>query len=341
MNFNGYIKLYRKILDWEWFDNSYMVHLYLDLILNANIQDKRWHGEVIKRGQLMTSISRLHDETNIPVSTIRRCLKKLENTGEITIETTNKFSLVTICHYDCYQVNEQASEQTEEQSEEQSDKQSSDKQATNKRQTDEQQLKNIKNIKKDKNDKKERNITSLDSDENVSLSFENVWKTYGGKGTKSVAKSRYEKLPLKVKKDVLKYIPYYLSFTMPQYRKGFEVFISREQWKNILHDPLGREIPFCDEQGNRLYHIANEEGFKDWFNGMVADTNIPKISVMTPDRKVNLNICYTLYKNKISLVMKIVLENERYIEMANSGMISFDYIFNPVNLIKICENGEN
>lgn len=333
MNYNGYIKLYRKILDWEWFDNSYMVHLYLDLILNANIQDKSWHGEVIKRGQIMTSVSRLHEETNIPVSTIRRCLKKLENTGEITIETTNKFSLVTICNYDCYQANEQTSEQTDEQT--------SDKQATNKRQTDEQQLKNIKNIKKDKNDKKERNITSLDSDENVLLSFENIWNLYGKKGTKSTAKSRYEKLPQKTKRDILKYIPYYLSFTVPQYRKGFEVFISKEQWKNVLQDKFGNDIPFCDSEGNKLYHIANDDKFKDWFNEMVANTNIPKITVMTPDRKVNLNICYTLYKDKISLAMKTVLKDEKYIEMANSGMLSFDYIFNPVNLIKICEKGVN
>lgn len=147
----GYIKLYRKIVNWEWFDNSYMVHLYLYLIIYANTQDRRWHGDIIKRGQLLTSVSRLHDETNIPISTIRRCLKRLEKTGEIIVKATNRFSTITICNYDSYQANEQTDEQTDELSSEQIN----NKQETNNRLSDEQHLKNNKNNKNDKNNKKE------------------------------------------------------------------------------------------------------------------------------------------------------------------------------------------
>lgn len=162
MEQNGYIKLYRKILNWEWFDNSYMVHLYIELLLSANIQDRSWHGETIKRGQFLTSISHLKDETKIPASTIRRCLKKLVSTGEISIKTTNKFSIITICNYDSYQANEQVSgEQVANKW--QADEQTSGEQVANKRFSNEQQLKNIKNDKNDKNGRKEEttNVVSL------------------------------------------------------------------------------------------------------------------------------------------------------------------------------------
>lgn len=151
------------MLNWEWFDDSYMVHLYLYLIICANTQDRRWHGSIVQRGQLLTSVSRLHDETNIPISTIRRCLKKLEKTEEITIKTTNKYSIITICRYDSYQTggiggeqtDEQSSGQTDEQANGQSAEQTDDKQTTNEWTSNEQHLKNNKNNKNDKNNKKE------------------------------------------------------------------------------------------------------------------------------------------------------------------------------------------
>lgn len=173
------------------------------------------------------------------------------------------------------------------------------------------------------------------------LAFENVWKSYGRKGTKSVAKSRYEKLTKRKKEAIVKYIPYYLAFKEPQFRKGFEVFISREQWVNVLQDPNGKEIPYLDDKGKALYHVADLEKFKEWFNRLIRGSSIPEVSAVTPDRLVNLNYCYTLYPKEMTKAMKVILHNERYIEMANKGMITFDYIFNPKNIIKICEQGGN
>lgn len=173
------------------------------------------------------------------------------------------------------------------------------------------------------------------------LAFENVWKSYGKKGTKATAKSRYNKLSTKKKEAIAQYIPYYLAFTVPQYRKGFEVFISREQWKNLLQDPNGNEIPFRGEDGKPLFHVADIDKFKDWFNKLVSESNIPQVVEVTPDRLVNLNICYTLYPKIMTRAVSTVLHSKRYQEMASKGMITFDYIFNPKNIIKICEQGEN
>ncbi len=99
----GHIKIDRKILNWEWYSDYKMVHLFIHLLLKANYKDNTWQGRVIKRGQLITGIHKLSGNTGLSVSQTRTCLTKLQTTGEIAIEVTNKFSVVTICKYETYQ----------------------------------------------------------------------------------------------------------------------------------------------------------------------------------------------------------------------------------------------
>lgn len=100
---NSFIKIYRGLLDWEWFKDSNMVHLYIYLLVKANYADNRFQGVEVKRGQLITGRKSLSFATGISENSIRTCLDKLVSTNEITIQTTNKFSLVTIVKYDDYQ----------------------------------------------------------------------------------------------------------------------------------------------------------------------------------------------------------------------------------------------
>ena len=100
---DGWVKIHRKFQEWEWYDKSEMVHLFLHLLLSANVSDKQWHGMEIKRGQLVTSYETLRERTGLSVRTLRTCLERLEQTGEIAKKTTNKFSLLTICNYESYQ----------------------------------------------------------------------------------------------------------------------------------------------------------------------------------------------------------------------------------------------
>ncbi len=99
----GHIKIDRKILNWEWYSDYKMVHLFLHLLIKANWTDGMWRGQVIKRGQYMTSISKLSGNTGLSISQIRTCLSKLQSTGEIASEMTNSNTLITICKYDIYQ----------------------------------------------------------------------------------------------------------------------------------------------------------------------------------------------------------------------------------------------
>jgi len=142
----GWIKLHRKFIDWEWFQDKNMVHLFLYLLLSANHKDNKWQGVDIKRGQLITGINKLNEKTKISIQSIRTCLSKLKSTGEITIEPTSKYSIITIFNYDSYQTLETATNK-------QNNKEStSDQQTTNK------QLTTNNNEKKDKNVKNNMDV---------------------------------------------------------------------------------------------------------------------------------------------------------------------------------------
>ena len=131
----GWIKIHRKFLDWEWFNKSEAVHLFMYLVLKANHKDGQWQGIDIKKGQFVTSFGKISIDTGISLQTIRTLLKKFEKSNEINIQTTNKFTIVTLCKYECYQ---QENEPT-------------NTQLTNEQQTTNKQLTTNKN---DKNEKK-------------------------------------------------------------------------------------------------------------------------------------------------------------------------------------------
>src|SRR3990167_4782877 len=96
----GYVKLFRKILRWEWYQKSEMVHLFLHFLLLANHEDGRWQGQVIKRGQFITGRKSLKRDTRISERTIRTCIERLKTTNTLTnkrptndqLPTTNKNS---------------------------------------------------------------------------------------------------------------------------------------------------------------------------------------------------------------------------------------------------------
>lgn len=104
-----FIKLYRGLLDWEWFKDSNMVHLYVYLLIKANYTDSRFQGHEVKRGQLITGRKSLSEATSISQRTIRTCLNKLISTNEITMQSTNSFSIITIVKYEDYQCFEKKS----------------------------------------------------------------------------------------------------------------------------------------------------------------------------------------------------------------------------------------
>ena len=99
----GWIKIHRKMVEWEWYNDNNVKILFLHLLLTANHKDKKWRGTIIKRGQKITSLTNLAEETQLTVQQTRTALDKLKSTNEITIKTTNKYTIITIEKYSDYQ----------------------------------------------------------------------------------------------------------------------------------------------------------------------------------------------------------------------------------------------
>ena len=131
------------MIDWEWYDDHTVQIVFIYLLLTTNHKDVVWHGMAINSGSTLTSINKLATSTKFSGMQIRNALNKLKSTGEITIKTTNKYSLITINNYADYQQdNTQDNKQT-------TSKVTDKQQANNKQSNNKQEEKNEKNEKKE------------------------------------------------------------------------------------------------------------------------------------------------------------------------------------------------
>lgn len=103
MSGNGFIKLYRSMIDWEWFQDANATRVFLYLLLDANHKTNRWMGKEIFPGQTVTSYQIISKKTGISVQSVRTAISKLKSTGEITSKSTNKYTLITVANWASYQ----------------------------------------------------------------------------------------------------------------------------------------------------------------------------------------------------------------------------------------------
>ena len=144
----GWIKLYRKLIENPIFLKPELLQLFIYCLLKANheAQGIIFNGQEIeiKLGQFITGRNAMaKDLKQNPITTYKR-LKILENLQILNIKSNNKFSVVTVVNYGLYQ-SEEIKRNTKR---------------NNKGTTREQQGNTNKNDKNDKNDKKYKIIRS-------------------------------------------------------------------------------------------------------------------------------------------------------------------------------------
>jgi hypothetical protein len=108
---NGWIKLHRKLLSWQWYSSPNHTRLFLHLLLTANHKETKYRKETILPGQLLTGRKELSANTGLSERAIRTVLKDLKTTNEVTIKSCNKYSIITIINWLQYQQNDQQSDQ--------------------------------------------------------------------------------------------------------------------------------------------------------------------------------------------------------------------------------------
>ena len=141
---NGHIKIYRKMLDWEWFNDINTFYVFMYCLLKANWKNKRWRGIEIKRGSFITSRNKLTKELRLSEREIRTALQHLEMTNEVTKCATAKYTVITVVKYDEYQRNDQLKDQE------------TTSKTTNKRPSGDQVETTTEESKKDKKEKNTR-----------------------------------------------------------------------------------------------------------------------------------------------------------------------------------------
>ena len=254
---DGWIKIFRRFLEWEWYSETNMVRLFLHLLLKANFEDKRWRGIVIKRGQLVTSISSLQSEIRLSARAIRTCLDRLQKTGEIDKQTTSQFTVITICRYGDYQQVQEVMRQTND-TPATNERQANDKQATNER----QQHKNIRK-KEDKN-----NITpsnegeSVETDPSVDVDLKSVVEFFN----KSVVE-RNSVLP-KIKGATGK-------------RVGYIKARIREFGLEAVYEVISKAA------ASDFLNGKNQRGWVASFDWIMLPTNFPKVLEGNYDNRIN------------------------------------------------------
>lgn len=99
----GYIKLDRKMLEWEWYHNTNTKVLFLHCLLKANWKEAKFEGVTIPKGGFVTSYPHLAKQTGLSVQQVRTALEHLKSTGELTVYPHAKFSVVIVNNYIQYQ----------------------------------------------------------------------------------------------------------------------------------------------------------------------------------------------------------------------------------------------
>ena len=138
-NLNGFVKLHRKMIEWGWYSDCVVKDVFIHILMVATFKPTKYLGYDLKPGQAVIGRKKLAKELGFTEQQVRTALKKLESTGEISLFSTNKFTIATVENWEFYQ----------------GDSETDNQQITNNQPTDNQQITNnqphLKNVKKDKN----------------------------------------------------------------------------------------------------------------------------------------------------------------------------------------------
>lgn len=100
----GFIKLHKQLTRWEWYKDSNTMRVFIHCLISANFRDSKVSGTNVLRGQLLAGREVLADELGLSISNVRTSLKKLQSTGEISITSNRRGTIITVNNYDSYQI---------------------------------------------------------------------------------------------------------------------------------------------------------------------------------------------------------------------------------------------
>ena len=98
----GYIKLWRKVGEWEWFTDVNTCHLFIYLLLHVRNTDGAWRGISLLRGEIIQSIDTLAEGSGLSAQNVRTAIHHLKSTGEVTERQHGKYRILQLKNYSEY-----------------------------------------------------------------------------------------------------------------------------------------------------------------------------------------------------------------------------------------------
>ena len=100
----GYVKIYRRILDWKYYRTDLATKVvWLHILLTANYKDYKVGRTTIQAGTLICTMQELADETGTSYRQVRSAIDRLKDTGEITVKRSSHKLILTITKWVEYQ----------------------------------------------------------------------------------------------------------------------------------------------------------------------------------------------------------------------------------------------
>lgn len=203
---SGWVKIYRDMTEWEWYQDANTFRVFMHLLLRANIATSKYRGVEVPAGSVVTGRKALATQLNMSEQSVRGSLNRLL-LSELTIKKYNKFSIISIVKWDCYQGKQPATNQ----------QLTSEQPANNQRTTTSKEYKN--------------------KEDSIYTDFETFWKTYPdsqARGGKQPASKKYEKLINSgvTHADVMAGLSRYLKFCQAgNFNKHAITWLNQEGWK--------------------------------------------------------------------------------------------------------------
>ena len=204
----GWIKLHRKICQWEWWKNIKVKVVFIQLLLEANHEPNKWQGHEILTGQIVTSLNSLANNCGLTTRNVRTALSHLKSTGELTSNAHSKFRIITLNNFSKYQI---------------TDKQP-DKQSTSNRQSTDNTIR----MKECKNDKKKEvsggkipQPTPAETFRNFILDFTDKTENY--KDLVSALSAKLQISEFQISAEIDKFISYWSELTKDGKKQKWEL----------------------------------------------------------------------------------------------------------------------
>jgi len=188
----GWVKLHRKFLKWEWYDDANTKIVFLHLLLTCNHEKKRWRRHEINPGERIIGLEKFGKEIGLSLQQVRTALDKLESTNEITKQSGASFTLVKLNKWDEYQLGNKVNNKriTNEQ-------QTSNKRVTTTKECKNERMKEVSTVSVDTNSASPRDLYENKKAKGNSMSlqdFEIFWNMYPNKVNRKKALEKFLKL---------------------------------------------------------------------------------------------------------------------------------------------------